>query len=506
MKIFQTISMSRATLWAIPLFFLSLLVFNACGDDDHVQEVAYFHIEGDPANLRVGIAGGESKEYAISSNRPWKIVAKSEGDWARVSPAEGINDGTFKFIVDETPGFEPRTMNFAFVVDGEEQPTLFRIDQRANLAELIIDYSDLQIPVGGGELAIGVISNVEWNYQVDASWATHRKEGDKIWVSAPANTGPGELSLNVSIFTTGHPELEEVLTVTQPEAYLTLEDAGDTMQIPEDGGEISIVVATNVEWDYTVVGGSWATHQRVDDKIVIAAPKNMHTEELSLTVSISAPGYPALEEEVMVTQLSGAIIFREDFNWLAYGSATPYTTTGERRFDQWTAEEKAHGWYSMPVPNANNEQLCYARQGFVKLGKTGFGGDLISPKLEKIEGTADVRVTFKAAGYISAGNGTTTEGNKDDNLLKIIVLGAGTPSVESLVIDNFPNGLKADNEGVVNDIWAADRAYSFTITGATAETQIKFLGRDYVVVPVDGWTKNVNRIFLDDIQVELIFD
>lgn len=417
MKIFQSMGMSKATVLSISLFFLFQVIFNACNDDGDIPDTAYFQIEGDPANLRVGVAGGESKVYVISSNRPWKIVAKSEGDWVKVSPVEGKNDGTFKFIVDANPGFESRTMNFAFVVDGEEQPTLFRIDQRSNAAELMVESEgDMQIPVEGGEVAIKVSSNIEWNYIVDGSWVTHKREGDKILVSAPQNT---------------------------------------------------------------------------------------ETTELSLTVAIFAPGHPALKEEIIVTQKSGAIILEEDFNWLNYGNAIPYETGGEKRYDTWTEAEKARGWYSTPVPGANNEQLCYARPGFVKLGKTNWGGDLISPKLEKIEGVANVKVTFKAAGYISAGNGTTTNGAKDDNLLKIFVLGAGTPSVELFTIDNFPNDKLADNNGVVNDIWADDRAYSFTITGATSETQIKFLGRDYALT---GVGQGKNRIFLDDIKVVFIFD
>jgi hypothetical protein len=53
-------------------------------------------------------------------------------------------------------------------------------------------------------------------------------------------------------------------------------------------------------------------------------------------------------------------------------------------------------------------------------------------------------------------------------------------------------------------MWSAPEATrTFTITGATSETQIKFLGNDYDL-RIGVVTINKNRIFLDDIKVEII--
>ncbi len=191
-------------------------------------------------------------------------------------------------------------------------------------------------------------------------------------------------------------------------------------------------------------------------------------------------------------------VFYEDFSWLNYGSAVPYTTTGEKRIDLWTQEEKDKGWTSTvnEVSGSGTTPLCYARAGFVKVGKTGYGGDIISPKLANIEGTKNVKVTFKAAGYVSSG-GTVI----DTRVLKIHILGAGTASVDSLMIENVPNNKAQDDEGIVNNIWDPARAFHFTITGATAETRIQFLGKAWDLTKEAVTT---NRIFLDDIRVEII--
>ncbi|HEU5147243.1 MAG TPA: hypothetical protein VFT90_11035, partial [Chryseosolibacter sp.] len=157
--------------------------------------------------------------------------------------------------------------------------------------------------------------------------------------------------------------------------------------------------------------------------------------------------------------------------------------------------ELARGWTSTMNPISNDQPL-YARQGFVKLGKTNYGGDLISPKLSMISGTQNLQVTFKAAAYVSSG-GTVI----DSRVLVIEVLGAGTPSVDVIMVENVPNTKAEDDAGVVNDIWAEDRAFSFTITGATADTQIRFLGKAF---DLRNETPTTNRIFIDDIKVEVV--
>lgn len=276
--------------------------------------------------------------------------------------------------------------------------------------------------------------------------------------------------------------------------FIVIENGDDGINIPAIGGETQIDIFSNVDWDYSIDDDSWlSNHEKNESGVVLVADRNTG-EQRSITVTIQSPSFPELLKEVLVIQSSGKVILEEDFDWLAYGNAIPYETAGEQRYDLWSQEEKDRGWYSTPVDASAGQQLCYARQGFVKLGKTNFGGDIISPKLD-IDGVADVKVTFKAAGYISAG------GAIDDNILRITALGAGTASVSEIIIDNIPNSRAQDEAGVINDIWDPERAYSFVITDATSETQIQFLGGAYELA---GVGQGKNRIFLDDIKVEII--
>ena len=381
--------------------------FQACEDEEPSAPTS-FTIEGNPSGITSGVEG-KTESFVVRANGDWQIVQKEEGSWVELFPNEGEDDGIFKVTVKANEGFDERVMNLAFVVNGEEQPVLFRVEQDANVP------------------------------------------------------------------------------------YLTLPDV---VTIPAAGGNFDVAVTTNVDWTYTLSDASWLTEvSKSADMLTLRAAANEAFAGRSVTMTVTADNYPELSETVTLEQSPGTIVLEEDFNWLAYGSAVPYTTTGETRISSWTAEELARGWTSSMNPFSGDQPL-YARQGFVKLGKTNYGGDLISPKLSMIEGTQDLEVTFKAAAYVSAAGSVI-----DSRVLVIEVLNAGTPSVDVIMVENVPNTKPEDDAGVVNDIWAEDRAFSFTITGATADTQIRFLGKAF---DLRNETPVTNRIFIDDIKVEII--
>ena len=391
----------------VALLTLFACLLQSCEDEEPSAPVA-FSIEGNPTGLTSGIAG-KTESYVVRGSGAWQIVAKEEGSWVSVFPTEGEDDGIFKITVGANDGFEQRVMNFAFVVNGEEQPVLFRVEQDANV---------------------------------------------------PYITLPGKVT------------------------------------IPSPGGNIDIAVTSNVAWSYTLSDGTWLTEvSKTQDKVTLTATANSALSSRAVTMTVTATDYPGISQTVTLEQSPGTIVLEEDFSWLAYGSAVPYTTGGETIVTNWTPDQQAKGWTSSVNPISNDRPL-YARQGFVKLGKTNYGGDIISPKLSTIEGTKNLKVTFKAAAYVSAA-GTVI----DSRVLVVEVLGAGTPSVGVIMVENVPNTQPQDNDGVVNDIWADDRAFSFTITGATADTQIRFLGKAF---DLRAETPVTNRIFLDDIKIEIV--
>tara|TARA_Y100001933_G_scaffold265082_1_gene335093 strand:+ start:2759 stop:3859 length:1101 start_codon:yes stop_codon:yes gene_type:complete len=364
-------------------------------------------IEDEPTSLMVGVEG-ISQKYVVRSNSEWKVVAQGSTDWVKAFPDQGDKDGIFSFIVEPNDTFESRTANFAFVVNGEEQPVLFRVDQEANVP------------------------------------------------------------------------------------YITIIDGENGISVPSAGGTVDVSLETNVEWNYMLEDESWIIGvERSDNTLVLEAEKNTGLERsTTLTILSDIEG---LNKEVEIIQSAGNVILEEDFSWLNYGSTIFYEYSGEKRMDSWTAEEMAHGWTSTENTYSSNQMVVYARPGFVKLGKTNYGGDLISPPLSELDGPTDVRVTFKAVPYKTAG------GTEDDNNLIVGVVGPGTTDVPSFTVDNYPD---YDADPYCTLTWEDESStYSFTITGATSETQVRFLGGAF---DLNGVGKGKNRIFIDDIKVEII--
>ena len=410
MKTVKTLIFKNRALRFIPLFLITAFIFTSC-EEKIVPADPFFSIEGNPTGLTVTKAA-KTESYVVRSNRSWEIVEKENADWVKVFPDKGEADGIFKIIVSANETFNTRTANYAFVVDGEEQPVLFRVDQ----------------------------------------------EGNVPYITLPAS-----------------------------------------VTVPAVGGVFSVDVVSNVAWSYSLSSDTWLDEQSVTtQKITFLAEENTSIDPREVTLTITAVDFPSVVSTVVLTQSPGTVVLEEDFSWLAYGSAVFYTTTGETRIDNWTQAQKDIGWTSTTntTTGSGSTPLLYARQGFVKLGKTGYGGDLISPALSKIVGTVNLQVTFKAIPYMTAA------GTMDDNILNISVIGPGTVSQGQFIIDNWP---VYPVEGALEyciGMWSAPAATrTFTITGATAETQIKFLGYDYYLV---GVGEGKNRIFLDDIKVEIV--
>lgn len=282
------------------------------------------------------------------------------------------------------------------------------------------------------------------------------------------------------------------------ESYVNL-DGLPNLEVPEEGLYGRYAIRSTGDWKIEIPEGvDWLNIEpmqgRYDQGITVNVDINATPDARTagLIFYLDGEQVPGVFE---VNQEGMEVILYEDFSWLGYGSEIFYTTGGETRIDNWSSTEKEKGW-SWHKPSADNIPSTYARQGFVKLGKTNYGSDILSPKLSAVQGTQNLRVSFKAVPYQTAG------GARDDTSLKVGVTGPGTVDEAEFTIDNWPNYTADPN---CTEIWKADETTrTFTITGATAETQIWFLGGDYDLRAATGAPINKNRIFLDDILVTVL--
>lgn len=356
--------------------------------------------------------------------------------------------------------------------------------------------------------AVTVRSNSPWKVSLenpdDSSWLhffIDEGEDDGIiyyWVDKNSTFDQREGKINLSENGKVLNSLDIVQEADVPN--ITIKDGSNGFTIAPEGSVLKVAIDANITWKATLTPDvDWARITNVtEDSIFVTIDKN---EEDERTVNLSLVGegeHSGVSTTALITQKDESLIFNDNLSWLQEGEEKPTYETPEIRIDLWNDAEKAAGWSSL-------SNWAYGGRGYVKLGKTNYNGDIISPALSKLKKPTDVKVTFQSMGYVSAG------GVKDASVVKVGVIGPGEVNgdeVKTISINGtayrcvkfvntvFPNSEKNEN-GEDYDPWAQPGSYhSFTITGATAETKIIFVGGD-------NWNKvkGKNRVFLKSVEV-----
>lgn len=278
---------------------------------------------------------------------------------------------------------------------------------------------------------------------------------------------------------------------------ITVKDGSNGFTIAPEGSVLKLAIEANISWKASLTPDvEWAHITNVtEDSVFVTIDKN-EEDERTVTLALTGEGeYANVNSTTLITQKDESLIYNDDLNWLQEGEDKPTYETPEVKIEKW---EKDMGWTSY-------SSWAYGGHGYIKLGKTNYNGDIVSPALTKLKKPTNVKVTFQSMGYISK------TGVKDASIVKVGVIGPGEVNgdeVNSISINGtayrcvkfvntvFPNSEKNEN-GEDYDPWAQPGSYhSFTITGATAETKIIFVGGD-------NWNKvkGKNRVFLKSVEV-----
>ena len=190
-----------------------------------------------------------------------------------------------------------------------------------------------------------------------------------------------------------------------------------------------------------------------------------------------------------------------------------------------------NGWSSRTT-------YLYACQGYVRISKTNYGGDLVSPKFSALTQATDVKLSWQGIGYTANlktnEDGTYASGlTHDYQYYCVAVLGAGEiEGAKSTMAVNYRDADGNDisvNAAVIEiptkafitmDTIAAwnveETKNELTIKGATAETQVVFMStipgfskttnyattdRPAATDTEHGVNVKVNRVIFDNIKV-----
>ena len=295
----------------------------------------------------------------------------------------------------------------------------------------------------------------------------------------------------------------------------------------------------NITDDTRIVGALPTIKYLIDNgaKVILCShmgkPKGEPKPELSLAPVAKALSEKLGKDVVFAADESGKmtmktvqlvegddpnLIFKDTFSW-ANGPALCHSTSGEVRWDKCTNVERPEwtttvysGVYNEAAWKAAGEVVedqplflspaAWTRDGYIRLNAAKKPSNLVTPKLAKIEGTVNLEISFRACRYQS------TKEPDGYHEIHVSCLGAGTVSTETFIVEN------CNNTDASVSAWNTldESIYTFTVTGATSETQIEFHfgprrdAADYntnLSVTPDG-EKNANtRMGFDDVVVML---
>lgn len=353
--------------------------------------------------------------------------------------------------------------------------------------------------------AVTVRSNSPWKVSLenpdDSSWLhffIDEGEDDGIiyyWVDKNSTFDQREGKINLSENGKVLNSLDIVQEADVPN--ITIKDGSNGFTIAPEGSVLKVAIDANISWKASLTPDvEWAHITNVtEDSVFVTIDKN-EEDERTVTLALTGEGeYANVNSTTLITQKDESLIYNDDLNWLQEGEDKPTYETPEVKIEKW---EKDMGWTSY-------SSWAYGGHGYIKLGKTNYNGDIVSPALTKLKKPTDVKVTFQSMGYVSK------TGVKDASIVKVGVIGPGEVNgdeVNSISINGtayrcvkfvntvFPNSENNEN-GEDYDPWAQPGSYhSFTITGATAETKIIFVGGD-------NWNKvkGKNRVYLKSVEV-----
>lgn len=475
-----------------------ILLVGGCKEET-IAEARYLTV-GSPSGEDVTVSGdGGTFDITVQTNLQWTVKAESDGStakWVTFSQTSGIGDGTVAVTVLKGR-FEPRTAVVTVMSKDEQIVHSFNVSQESS--------GESPEAEGYGIPAYSIFRNIN-DRDVSLGIANAEIDGGCFKFEGGASITMSGAASEVSFVSTNYYQVNARFT------GWGAEDAKDLIvKIPvkeELSGDLRMF------WGWTSsVASSWKVYTGIDGENWTDTGTTMgftKSARFNRTLFFSVPGtvqaggslYLRLVPETslsagdnvqfctgflltrsnpdeVVPPSGDKILYSCDFNNVTIGC--PYNMPlGYLR-----SSAEAFDAFAFGYDGISKSGTVVGEWGSVRIGSASAAASLTFPPLseEKLgNGTADVKVSFKAVLYQSADYLNDKEGKASCNIAVSVAEGDGT--VENGEITDLDN-------------WTDFEERSVVIKGVSKNTRIR--------IGISGGSGD-RRFYLDDVVVEAVSD
>ena len=273
------------------LFYLFIMVlfctFGSCSKGgSHIDEPDNPDNPDNPTNVTLEIsstdlvfeAKGEEKEFTIYCNADWTIT--NESDWCTTNITQGNGYGRVVVTVEAYSETEDRNTNLT--VKAGDKTKVLTVTQKHGDA-IILSKDKFDVPQEGGEIAIEVKSNIEYQVSIPSkfqSWIKQTPESRAVTVknfSFKVSANEAYEKREGYIVFSGNSLKDTVYVYQAQKNQLILTE--DTYNIPSEGQDITVELKTNIDYEVTIqpnAATSWIS--QISARAIRTDKLNFHIE------------------------------------------------------------------------------------------------------------------------------------------------------------------------------------------------------------------------------------
>ena len=261
--------MKIKNIFLMGMVLTGLLAFSSCKDyDDNAGDpyLTFDKITGTINVAQAGITKDKRKSVTVRSNSYWQVALANPADssWLHFFIDEGLDDGIIQYWVDANKTFDPREGKINLSNAGGTVLNSLDILQAAAVPTITITNGTAGFTATpeGGELKIGVTSNITWTAALEPSvtWAhITATTADSVFIKLDKND-EDERTVNLVLTGTGAQSNVKTSTlITQKDESLIFADNFDWLQEGEQKAYYDYPEVNYAKWTDAEKAAGWTT-------------------------------------------------------------------------------------------------------------------------------------------------------------------------------------------------------------------------------------------------------